>query len=330
MKTFLISFFLVLSLEAKECDQTRIVVEIGSFSTKMTSALIDQCKNKIKKINLSKRLILNFKESMGNKRPLQFNQAFLDKAENQINEGLKEIKDITKGKTLILSNRLLDDTTNGKTFLRKLKKAHQAKVLFPSNQTNSILNFLATYAILEGNPEEYTIWDIGASGMEITLFEKGIYHIHTDNLSSVNFKNMILNAVKKKTHLKTNSPNPLSEEEVKASIEMIRLYSRFELKNEFINLSKKRILIGIGGVLNNTLKNFISKDKHYYSIDEIKKAIDVHTNKNDIKIDGISPETQMTNLIMIYGQMLEMGHQTVLTIKSEKTQAALLYPSFWK
>jgi len=311
---------------ADDCAKNRAVLEIGAYSTKLFQAEVDICQNKIKKTLVRKTSIINFHQGLENKRPLRFKNKALEKAEQSIIKLIKQLQGSPE--LIILANNLFKETTNGKDFLRKLNK-QSSKVIFVSANTKAILNFISAYSILGGSAEKYLIWDIGASGMNMTAYEGGTYHTHKDNLSSLTFKNMVLNAVKKKTHLKNISPNPLGKEGVHASIEMIRLYTRFELKKEFLDLTKKRILIGIGGVHTKSLKNLVPNSKNYYSLEEIKLAIDKYADKKDEQIKSPSPDMQVTNLIMIYGQMLELGQEALLTINTNMIHSSLLYPEFW-
>ncbi len=313
---------------ANDCVKNRAVIEIGNYNTKFFQAVLNVCKNKINRVLLQKSTVLNFRENLENKRPLAFKKDILQKAESKIKETIKELKG--KPDVIILANNLFKETTNGNEFLRKLKDGPSTKIIFVSTKTKAVLNFISAYTILGDSPSKYLVWDIGASGMNLTAFEKGVYHSHNDNLSSITFKNMVLNAIKKKTHLKKNSPNPLKEEGVRSSIELIRLYTRFELKKEFLELAKNRLLIGIGGPHTKTLKKLISNNKNFYSKEEIKIAIDRYSNKSDSDINTPSPDMQVTNLIMIYGQMLELRKENLLTINTNIINASILYPSFWE
>lgn len=328
--TLFISIFFVYDVWANNCATTRAVIDIGQKQTNTTVAKIDSCKNKITKIIYQKSTSIEFHKNLKNKRPLEFDEIFLKKASESLDSLYKKVKGFTPNHISVLVPDSFKEVSNATTFLKRFKAKYKLRIFYPSKKLRSSLNLLSTYSMAGEDIEKYLVWNIDLDGTSLIYFDKGTFHFFHDNINSSHFKNMVLKGIKTKNDSEKATPNPIGESDLQKAIRMISLHSKFSIPSEFLEGIKNKVLVGIGELHYKGLAKLINNKRNYYTINDIKKSMEKHKDSEDYQIKVPSPEEQMTNLILIYGQIQTLGKESFLTLKVNPTFSALFHHEFWK
>lgn len=327
---FIFSILIPIITYSNDCIVRRGALEIGSSNTKIVIAEINKCSPQIKKILFERKIKIDY---VGDYR--RSNKKGL--SSKILNEGFMAILDlIALGKVfkpsslIAISSKFFKKLSNQKDFFSNLKKETGIRVFMISPKMEAILQFISVSTSYSGDLKNILLWDIGSSGMSFTRYDGKNYHVYLENISSEGFKNMVLEGIIGKSHLTTNSPNPLGNSNTTKAMDMIRVYSKFNTPQMFKTWGNTLETIGTGGVHYSGILNLLKKDSKSYRLGEIDKAIDKYKKLNDKEINSLYASTQVTNLILVRGYMKSVGINEVAVKKVNPSLGVLLHPKFWQ
>ncbi len=160
------------------------------------------------------------------------------------------------------------------------------------------------------------------------------FYVMGGELASQTFQDLVLKHLK----AQSDSPHPMSESQVQAVLELAKKHLEFE--SEAFSIIQEKIqqgapIVAVGSVHNHVVQPLCNlatnSQATFYTIDDLKRAITLLTNKTDKQILELmsSPneqlmKNQLTNLILVYALMDKMHINRVQTVQASNVQGLLL------
>jgi exopolyphosphatase / guanosine-5'-triphosphate,3'-diphosphate pyrophosphatase len=300
---------------------TRAAFEIGAVNMKVKVAKVNICTNRIEVILYEDSIKFSLEDPL---------------TEEKQKVGIGQLLDFKKRATEFnpsiyvgATSQLLTEIPNGNSFLQKIKIAMQMDFTPLDLKTLAYLGF---YVVVQDTgllPENLVVWDIG--GYQTRIISKGAdgrYLTYLGKNASIQFKNLILEKIKKKDRKKYKSPNPIDNATFVKALALAKKWAR-EINP---NLRKKMTsplvkVMGIGGVHYSSVRPLANPRSKTYNRTELLSAIKKNLNKSDKDLQGEFRESQITNLILVLGYMEELNLEYIETSKVDLTEGLLINPN---
>lgn len=321
IKFFLFSFFWFVSVSANECMDTRAVFEIGAVNMKVKVAKVNTCTNQIEVINYEDSLKFSLDESLTEDRQKM--------GAGQILDFKKKAAEFNPSTYVGIASPLLGDLPNGNSFIQKIKNISQIDFSIIDLKTQAYLGFAAVILDTGLSPDNLVVWDIGGAQMRIiSKNAKGEYISYLGKNASNQFKNHVLEKIKKQNPKKFQSPNPINRATFEKALALSKKWAKEidpELRKKMT--SPKVKVVGIGGVHYSSVRPIANPRSKIYSRSDLLTAINKNLNKTDKQLTGEFRESQVTNLILVFGFMKELNLDSVETSKVDLTEGILINPN---
>lgn len=321
IKLILFCFFYTGLAYANECMETRAVFEIGSVNMKVKVAKVNNCTNRIEVINYEDSIKFSLDEKLTDEKQ-KIGIA-------QILDFKKKAAEFNPSIYVGIASPLLSDTPNGATFIQNIKNASQIDFSVIDLKTQAYLGLAAVIHDTGLAPENLVVWDIGGSQIRIITKEgDGAYLTYLGNKASTDFKNLVLEKIKKQDPKKHKSPNPIDKATFKKALAISKKWAKEvdpKLRKKMV--SPKVKVVGIGGVHYSSVRPLANPRSRIFSRAEVLSAIEKNLNKSDKKLTGEFRESQITNLILVLGFMQELNLDIVETSRVDLTEGVLINPN---
>lgn len=320
-------FFLSANAYSADCSQKRMGMDIGSGSTKIRLALVDVCQKKIEKILFEKSIPIAFKDDLSRSTKKQFSEKIVQDAVTKLKLILDEVDDERPFTIYAVATSAFRDATNAKIAAKFISKSIGSKIKIIDQKQEGLLGFVGASSITGYPTNEIVVWDIGGGSQQITILDKSKPKTFLGKLASGSFKNYIISKVQKKDLMSNISPNPISFYE--SALALNYLFKDAKkipkvIKEAMLNPHYK--MIGIGGVHNNSMKDQLKFKDNQYTIETLEKSLKERIGLTDKEVGGDYFDTDISNLLYVYGMMGYLGIKKVETVKVTMAEAVILHP----
>lgn len=318
-----INFFGASHVYAKSCQEVRMAFDIGSGSTKMMVAEVDVCLKKIKTILQKESRQVSYTEDYEKNSDQSLSPAIIEKGYLVLSELLVKGKALKPKKIYGVATSVFRKAKNGKQVISDFSKKLKIKLDVISQIQEAELGYISAKSLV--SEKNIIVWDIGGGSMQMfNINEKKEKAQYLGDLASVGFKNMVIEVLQSKNIQTTTSPNPISEKREQA-ISLARAYARLHVPENIKSIIKTHVVVGVGGVHSQSVKNQLSLKEATYSIDDINKVGKSQSSKSDQELNGDYRSTDVTNLLLVQGFMEALGIKNVQVVDASLLQGALLY-----
>ena len=310
-----------------KCIVYRAAFDVGSETTKMKVARVDKCIQKNLEIIYKNEIKVSY---AGNMSDGAFNTSIkesgiiaLQKLKNEaITNQAEEFAGVATESFRMSANRV--------AFLKEIKNKTGISIEIISQEKEAIEGYLAAVASFPDRIENIVVWDIGGSSMQIIYRQKDKkFLIYQGKIASVSFKKIVLTQIKyQKTELHV-SPNPISKLNLNKAI-MLAMNAAANVPHKMKDIIQKpeTIIIGIGGVHNESVAKQLNS-KNVYTTEEIMKILHRRIELEDREIGGHYADTEISNLVLVYGFMKKLGIKEVIPVNVNLADGILINPAFW-
>lgn len=207
-----------------------------------------------------------------------------------------------------------------------------------SQEEEAKLAYFSAASQKEGDDTSLPIvWDIGGGSMQMTFKDASDhFHVMGGTVASQTFQSLVSEQVMNLEP--TVSPNPMNAEQVDAAIALAKDKLTFDhlptdiIKNQIDHGAQ---VIAVGSVHNFVVQPLTHlaglNDGHYYTKEDLHQAIALLTDKTDEEImkinnlhDAKFAQNHLTNLILVYAMMENMGIEKVHTAKVSNVQGIMV------
>lgn len=317
---------------ACQCHVTRAAFDIGSGSIKLRVAKVDKCEKQVLKVIYSDRKKVGFKQALATSK--KFSKEIEQKGLEAIAELIAKAKSHKASEYAGVATAAFRESENGNEFINLVNKEFQLNAQIITQKQEAIIGFLGAKLLSVYPEDEIIVWDIGGGSMQmVTLDENNTHVFYNGDLASLALKNFIIKDLKKLNLNSTRTPNPMGEGIAKDAIQVAHNHA-FQFVSPAI---KKKVLkhpdrvIGIGGVHYYSMRSQLHLNKgQTYSVDQVFEALKERQDMTDKQVGGQYADTDVSNLVLVYGYMRALGIKSVLPAEINLTDGLLVSNTFWK
>lgn len=332
MKRFyLIILFLISACSHANADvERRAAIDIGSGGTKVAIADIDTETNQILQVVLDTSFPVPYQASLDKSADGTFDQ---ETKELGI-QVFKEIKEITDEyqvqKIVAIATSAFRKANNSKAFITEIEKQTNIHIQIIPQREEGEIAFFSALASGEFNPKEAIVWDIGTGSLQITTANdnEGLTVYMGEQMGSVAFKNYIVDAIQENDIEDTLSPNPISEEDLKAADSYARAFGRKAYPIIKEKIQAQGTVIGIGRLFYNSIRPLASEGD-VITRSGLRNFIENSLNKTDEELHNPYAHVDVSNCILTLAIMKALHIQEIQPIETTTTRGLLVSPSYW-
>ncbi len=327
----LVIFWLPVDRSLFSSGEIRAAIDIGSGATNLKVAKVDPQTNKIVSILYDKSIPVPYQKHLEQSSDQTFDHEVMNQGIRTI-KALKEIADSYHVKKVIaVATAAFRKAENAEQFAQEIEQKTGVQVRIINQDEEGILAFRGALAVKSIQPEHAITWDIGGGSMQFTtLTEAGTYLVEKGKTASIPFKNHIIQEIEHKDLKATQSPNPMSIEEMQFAINHAS-----QLAQDTDNFIKTKIqdpqthILGVGSLFNRGISPLVNNS--LVQQENLKTAVMKLVGKTDAELSGGSlAEVAVTNPLLVLGYMQGLEIKQVEIIDVNNADGALTYPAYWQ
>ncbi len=317
--------------EENQCLENRGAMDIGSGATKTKIAKVNICEKKILEIIFEKNYPIAFKEDLSRSKDQTFSASILAELKNAIKDFKTEGLAFKMGRIKAVATEAFRGANNAKDALKDIGDEYKISADVISQEEEAEIGFKIAFSGLapvagtpgatSNAPVSKMMWDIGGGSMQIVIEEQGVFHRYLGKLASVSFKELVLEKIKGNKELK--SPNPMTLKEIDLAIELAREEAKKIPAPIIQKIKKDSTIVGVGGVFQHSLLGQ-TKKVDQVAREDLMLAMNERVNFKDEDFKSNYAATDLTNLILVYGFMIELNISKVFVKKVNLTDYLFL------
>lgn len=321
------SLFTSLDVLAKNCQEVRMGLDIGSGSTKMMIAKVDFCKNKVLEVLHNESQAVQYNEDLEKNADGNLSPAIIAKGQGVLTGMMTKGKTFKPKKIYGVATSVFRKSQNGTDVIKGFARKLGVRLEVISQEEEALLGYLSVLSLMDDKTNEnrnIVVWDIGGGSMQMVSMEKtNKPHMYLGDLASVTFKNMVIEVIQSKNVESTSTPNPIGDKREQV-IALARSYSRLHVPAAIKSDIQTHTVVGVGGVHGNSIKNQLQLKDGQYSLEELDKAGKTQSQKSDKDLAGDYRSTDVTNLLLVQGFMEGLGIKEVKLVNANLLQGVIL------
>lgn len=332
MKKVCLVLFLAISIcsQVHATIERRAAIDVGSGGTKVAVADVETETNQIVQILLDTSF------------PVPY-QASLDKSEEGTFDsetqklGLKTFQEIAAiadqhqvQKIVAIATSAFRKSNNSKEFVAEIKKQTGISIQIIPQKEEGEIAFFSALATGEFDPAEVVVWDIGTGSLQITTRNSsdGLTVYMGEQMGSVAFKNYIVDAIQESDIEQTQSPNPISEEDLKRADSYARAFGRKAYPIIKQKIQATGTVVGIGRLFFHSIRP-LAAEGDLITRSGLRKFIEESLNKTDEELHNPFAHVDVSNCILTLAIMKALHIQAIHPIETTTTRGLLVSPSYW-
>lgn len=329
--TFILCLFFIhgcAALTERTCTEQRAAFDIGSATIKMKTASVNKCRPAPIRIIRQQEAKVPFAESTRN-RTLSLNVRSEGIAQIQAmkDEALSAGAQVFAG-VATAAFRQADDAAD---FLAEIKAKTGINVRLISQEEEAVLGYQAALTQVRKPAEAIVVWDIGGNSMQMVMKDKTQkYQVYQGLMASISYKNQIIEKVHRRPAGGQTSPNPVGGRNLLTALELA-MNAAGDVPEEMKRFLRKAgtTVIGIGAVHNQSIRKQLG-GKNTYRRTDLRKVLGKKLDLTDAQIGGPFADTDVSNLILVWGFMQKLDIAEVRLADVNLTDGILSNPDFWK
>ncbi len=310
--------------------ERRAAIDIGSGGTKVAIADVDRDTNQIVHVLFEKSFSVPY-------------QASLDKSEDGTFDAetrslgvhtFKEIKEIANQhqvqKIKAIATSAFRKANNASAYVKEVEQQTGISIHVIPQREEGEIAFFSALATGEFDPSEVVVWDIGTGSMQITtLNSEGEMIVYMgERMGSVAFVSYIIDTIQDHDLDVTETPNPMSEVDVKQADRYARAFGRKAYPIIKQKIKQQKRLIGIGRLFYYSIRPLAAKEG-VITRKGLRSYISSALDKTDEELNNPYAKVDVSNCILALAIMKALHIQEILPVKTTTTRGMLVYPSYW-
>lgn len=340
MRLLIINFFLVLTLTFQvETTQVhpdintitrRAAIDVGSGSIKVAIADVETKTNKIAQTYFQGSYPVAFQASLENSIDGYFDDQTMQEALDVFEQIHLLAESCQVDQIQAIATEAFRVSGNG-SYLAMLITEHTGipfKII--TQREEGVIAFDSAVSVSDYAAKDLVVWDIGTGSFQIsTLNERNNLVIHMGHYGSIPFRNYIIDIIQDKDIDLFESPNPLTEEDLKKADRFARSLARtaYPIIKERIK-DESTTIVGIGRLFGSSIapcgyEGHITR-KH------LRKFIDSSLNQTDAQLNNPYAHVDVSNAILVLGFMKALHIQEIEVLETTSAKGLLTSKEYWK
>jgi exopolyphosphatase / guanosine-5'-triphosphate,3'-diphosphate pyrophosphatase len=311
--------------------EMRAAIDIGSGATNLKVAKVDPKSNKILVQLYEKSIPVPYQKHLEQSSDQTFDREVMDKGVHVI-KALKELAESYDVKKVVaVATAAFRKAKNAQQFAQEIEQETGIQVRIINQDEEGILAFRGALAVTSVKPENAMTWDIGGGSMQLTtLSHEGTYLVEKGKTASIPFKNAIIQKIQHKDLTTTESPNPITYEQMEAALQYASQLSRET--DPFIKdkiQDPRTQILAVGSLFNYGIRPLMTSAIIHQ--DALEETVMKFADKTDEELDGGAlAEVAVTNPLLVVGYMRGLHIDQVEVVSINNADGALTYPPYWQ
>lgn len=320
----LFSIFISSETMAKNCVEVRMGLDIGSGSTKIMTAKVDFCQNKILEVLQNESLPVSYNEDLEKSKDGLLSQDIINKGYSAISTMVAKGRAFKPKKSYAVATSVFRKASNGVDVIKGFARKINMPMEVITQEEEARLGYLSVKSTMpELDNKSFIVWDIGGGSMQMFSLDKNKKsQRYLGDLASVTFKNMVIEVIQEKNPQNVLTPNPIGDKREQV-IALARSYSRLHVPLPLKEAIKDHIIIGVGGVHSHSIRNQIGTKEAQYTLAQLELAGKSQSKKSDKDLEGDYRSTDVTNLLLVQGFMEGLGINEVKIANASLIQGVM-------
>lgn len=283
----------------------KAALDIGSGTTKAVLARLAPCEERPITVVWEESRALALKEDLTKHQKLS--DQVLGQAAQVVNELKAEITARQGELVAAVATMAVREAPNGLDWAQRLSQLAKINVRVISQRDEALLGALSAKT-LRPDVKTHVIWDIGGASSQ-WIYQDGIKtELELSNLASVSLKNEVIRTLKRNS----KTPNPLGREGVKQTQTLVRAHvARYSPELKQAIAKSRGVVLGVGGVHRYSVLGQLKSKDQRYDQGALMNVIRARYKLSDEQIGGEYASTDVTNLVLVYTAMRDLGVQVV-------------------
>lgn len=309
--------------------ERRAAIDIGSGGTKVAIADVDLDTNQIVSVILDTSFPVPYQASLDKSSDGTF-----DAETKAIGlSAFQEIEQLTQQyqvqRIAAVATSAFRKANNAKNYVSEVAAQTGIRIQIIPQREEGEIAFFSAIASGGYQPEEVIVWDIGTGSLQMTTAnDDGLTVYMGENMGSVAFKNYIIAALQENDVDDVDSPNPISEEDLKSADSYARAFARkaYPIIKEKIQANIP--VVGIGRLFYHSIRP-IALDGDVITRSGLRKYIEEALNKSDEELNNPYASVDVSNCILTLAIMKALHIQEIHPLETTSTRGLLVSPAYW-
>lgn len=309
--------------------ERRAAIDIGSGGTKVAIADVDLESNQIVDVLLDTSFPVPYQASLDKTANGTFDAETREIGLNTF-QAIKRLTEEHQVENIsAIATSAFRKANNAKQYVSEVAAKTGIRIQIIPQREEGEIAFFSAIAAGGFNSDEIVVWDIGTGSLQITTSnEDGLTVYMGEHMGSVAFKNYIISALQENDVDDVDSPNPMSEEDLKSADSYARAFARkaYPIIKEKIQADKP--VVGIGRLFYNSIRP-IALDGDVITRNGLRNYIEEALNKSDEELNNPYASVDVSNCILTLAIMKALHIQEIIPLETTSTRGLLVSPAYW-
>lgn len=314
----------------------RGAVDIGSGKIKVQVSEVDYRLNTITQPLFYDYVAVPFKEDLDRSLDGRLSETIQQQAIDVVRELQQKVQAHEPNACVGVATEFVRQAKNGEEFLLRLEEETNLHVNAITQEEEGILGFLTATAAAKTNPENTVVWDSGNGSLQITGKFGNEYTVFCCQLGKIAMLNLFLKLQGQEPGL-IKSPNPVSQQEVNAVLQIID--SEFDHFPQKLREKLSRPDVTVLKIGTHPLGEQSREYSKERIMTELQRRLEL-SDEEILPLDNVpfhgktfqtDPRFAVPNLAIAYGVMNNLGIELAryAGAKGGNTSGILLSPQYW-
>lgn len=329
---FLIIFSIVcVFTQANGEVERRVAIDIGSGGTKVAIADVNTETNQIVTIVLDTSFPVPYQASLDRSLDGTFDEATLSLGLKTFKEIREIVDEYQAQKIVAIATSAFRKANNAREFISTVEKQTKIHIQIIPQREEGEIAFFSALASGEYNSSEVVVWDIGTGSLQMTTAnsQEGLTVYMGEQMGSVAFRNYIVSAVQEKDIGDTVSPNPMTQEDLKAADSYARAFARKAYPIIKQKIQADGVVVGIGRLFYHSIRPLASEG-NVITRSGLRKFIEDSLDKTDEELDNPYANVDVSNCILTLAVMKALQIHEIHPVEATTTRGLLVSPIYWE
>lgn len=322
--------FIAFSQVANADIERRGAIDVGSGGTKFSIAEVDTETNQIVEVLLDTSYPVPYQASLDKSENGTFDEETRALGLNAFAEIKVLAEDFQVQSIAAIATSAFRKANNAKKFVNEIRKQTGISIQIIPQRDEGEIAFYSALATGEFDPQEAVVWDIGTGSLQITTAngDEGLAVYMGEQMGSVAFKNYIISALQENDLDQINSPNPMSEEDLKMADSYARAFGRkaYSLIKQKIQATGR--VVGIGRLFYHSIRP-IASEGDVITRSGLRSYVESALNKTDEELNNPFAHVDVSNCILTLAIMKALHIQEIYPVDTTSTRGLLVSPDYW-
>ncbi len=323
---FVFIFALYSSVAATE---RRAAIDVGSGSTKITIADVDDSGEHIVEILFEESFPVPYQAALESSYDGAFDEQIRERGMNTFHQIKAYIDEYQVEKIAAVATAAFRDAANGEQFAQEVEEATAIPLRIIPQREEGTLAFFSGVEASHHDPDQLIVWDIGTGSFQMTTRTgSDDLAIFMGGVGSIPFRNYIIDVIQGKDSDEITTPNPMTEEDIQHADSYARSIGRkaYPIIKEKIKHPDTK-LIGIGRLFSNSIGPVGGDDVVVRK--DLRAFLSQAIGLTDDELNNPYANVDVPNAILVLAFMKALHIQEINIVDTKSTRGILIYSPYW-